>query len=69
MQKTRRTASAAMQYFTLSQRIADGEKLVPFVGGLREQAARTVAAKDGDLAELHRLAASLIADLDAMKRR
>lgn len=58
-----------MEYFTLSQRIADGEKLVPFVGGLREQAARTVAAKDGDLAELHRLAASLIADLDAMKRR
>lgn len=58
-----------MEFFTLSQRIADGEKLLPFVGSLREEAARTLAAKDGDLAQLHSLAASLVADLTALKSK
>ena len=69
LQKNRRATSRAMEFFTLTQRIADGEKLLPFVGSLREEAARTLAAKDGDLSQLHRLAASLVADLTALKSK
>lgn len=69
LQRSRQAVSVAMEFFMVSQRIADGEALLPFVGGLKEKAARTLAARDGDLAQLHTIAASLVADLDSLKSK
>ncbi len=49
LQRSRQAVSVAMEFFMVSQRIADGEALLPFVGGLKEKAARTLDARDGAL--------------------
>lgn len=59
-----------MEYFTLEQRISDGRKLEPFWSeDAQQEVARTVAAVNGDLADLHRLIGALVAGLSGMERR
>lgn len=74
--RSKHTDSTALEYFKLSQRVADAERLLPFLGRAGEDAARakdlaarTMAATDGDLAFLHQKAAELIDSLAANRAR
>ena len=59
-----------MEYFTLEQRISDARRLQPFWSeDAQQEVARSVAAINGDLADLHRLIGALVAGLGGMERR
>ena len=70
LERNRARPEVIVEYFTLEQRISDAKKLQPFWSeDAREEVARSVAAVNGDLADLHRLIGALLAGLDSMERK